>query len=1594
MKLKKKKRFTTIYFTFIILLFLIVSFFGAKQIFKDNNDTLINISELSEEFMNNYFEENNEIETEEKRNTLIITSNKNIEETYGATKVIEAPNNQYILQYENEEDKNKALSEFVDDISIVSAEENGFYTIEETTYNSWGVESMSLDYVTTILNADELKNVTVAIIDTGLDVELANKYYSGKIVETYNVLQKSTTIMTDENGHGTHVFGTIAESTPANVKILPIKVSENGTFYYTDIIAAINYITYYEKADVINMSFGGYGYNQALEQAIEAAKEKNIISVAAAGNDNTSANHYPSALNNTISIASVDSDLKKSTFSNYGSKIDFTAPGTNIKSIMSSETSISKNNGNIDGDDDHETISGTSMATPHAVSAVAILKSIKKDLTLENTIELLKSRTVDLGEPGWDKYYGYGLISFENVEFCDGSDCDKYNVFKEASKIVPTSIEVKYALRTSKNYGTVNNLIRSEVRIYDSTGNYVTTTLGKLSDVEILGYDAYETEEQVITVKWQGLETTFNFTNPTDWNSGWTYEVIENNDIIITGFTDHSYTATKLYIPEKIDGYNVVAIGNESSNIGIFHSASKTAYEEIILPSSLIEIKGKYTFSNFDVKKITALSNSLKITGDYVFANNQSLVEFVGTIGSLGKYTFANDILLQKVTLSDDMTEIPAGAFYLCFNLENINIPSKLVTIGSYAFYNNLKLNNITLPEGLKTIGDRAFSYTDIDNVILPESLEQIGESAFENTNMRNLYISKNLISIGEKAFLGCSSLESIIVDEENPIYDSRENSNALIETKTNTILKGIANTTIPETVTIIGDYAYSDDLRIEEIEIPETVLQIGNYAFYYCNYLKTVKIPRNVTTIGDNAFSIKPTIREDNQQIPLTIYTYNDAYAKSYAAENEINYETMDYTAVIVRNSKTEYKAFDKVNILEDITDIMLEYNVGKTKDSSYSEGTTFKHYTEGFDVKYINNNDSFRYGDTYYIVSGKDVYGESFEKQVVVTISKVTPTYTKPTNLTASVGQKLSEIMLPDGFEWMNPNEIISDEGNIIFKAKYTPEDVENYEIIENIEITVSVNNPKQIIEPNIVISDKTYDGTAIVSTDSITISNLEKSEYSIESVISSSTDVGDRIATVTIKLTDEKFEKYTFEGGMQEKSFTINFKIVPEKLLKPTLKTTKYIYNGVEQSAELNNYCSDKMYISGNVRKNVGEQDIIILLKNNNYIWDDNSSDNVILKFKIEKAIPKYIIPTNLTASVGQKLFEIMLPEGFEWTSENVVFEESGIKTYEAKYTPEDTENYKIIENIEITINVSSNKYSVTFDANGGMFNENKTTIVINDWEDSKLDSLETPTREGHIFKGYYTEKTGGISLENYITETGIVQDDLVFYAQWEIEKYTLTFDANGGEGSMNNQEFVYDISQKITKNAYTKSGYKFKEWNTKINGTGMSYSDEKEIKLSENITLYAQWEESYSYIINKYPYDNSNNYIDKIDINTTVDDFKKNIDLNIGYSIDVSYKTIGGKNLLYTGGKTKIYNNNKLIAEYTNIIRGEVTGDGKINYLDYVTVYNHIQKVKHPESTKKELQNEYLVSADMSGDGKVNYLDYVKIYNKIKELKGGN
>ncbi len=296
-------------------------------------------------------------------------------------------------------------------------------------------------------------------------------------------------------------------------------------------------------------------------------------------------------------------------------------------------------------------------------------------------------------------------------------------------------------------------------------------------------------------------------------------------------------------------------------------------------------------------------------------------------------------------------------------------------------------------------------------------------------------------------------------------------------------------------------------------------------------------------------------------------------------------------------------------------------------------------------------------------------------------------------------------------------------------------------------------------------------------------------------------------------------------------------------------------------------------------------------------------------------------------------------------------------------------------------------AESKYIITFYANDGTINF--TTQGIPDAIITKLNK-NTFTRTGYTFTGWNTKADG--TGTSYTDEYQMmISNNLVVYAQWEANKYTVTFNSNGGLGKMIPQLVSYNVSTKLSKNTFTKAGFKFTGWNTKADGTGAFYTNEQLVSLTDNITLYAQWGEGDPYVIHEYHYDENNNYISNIGINTLVEDYKRNIELLDGYTIDVEYKTIDSKKVLYTGGKTKIYRGQNIYAELTNAVSGDTNGDGKINYLDYVNVYNHIQKTKHPETSKKLLVNEYLLAADISGDGNVTYLDYVKIYNKIKELK---
>ena len=397
---------------------------------------ITNIDELSDEFMNNYFEEYAEMrndETSDPENMLIVVS-MDEPENYGAKKIVEAPNHTYFLQYDSEDEKNDAFAKLNGD-DLISVEENGYFSPD---YNSWGIEKMGLDNALSSVALLETPNqVLVAIIDTGLNIDTFSNNYPNKTLLTYCVTSCVGTI-DDTLGHGTAVAGVVADGTPNSVSILAIKASSdvvidgkvNTVFYHSDIIAAGTYALD-AGADVLNLSFGAPdddGDSDTIDSYIESEgllfnslSLSNVINVAAAGNDGNNENlvHYPAAFDSTISVGAVKSNLNIANFSSHNEYVDFAAPGYSIKSIGSTGV-----------------WTGTSMAAPHISAAVAIIKSFNKQLNLDQVKDILKTFAVDLGSSGKDEYYGWGFVDLSNAVFCTSrKHCDNNDLLFDQSFI-------------------------------------------------------------------------------------------------------------------------------------------------------------------------------------------------------------------------------------------------------------------------------------------------------------------------------------------------------------------------------------------------------------------------------------------------------------------------------------------------------------------------------------------------------------------------------------------------------------------------------------------------------------------------------------------------------------------------------------------------------------------------------------------------------------------------------------------------------------------------------------------------------------------------------------------------------------------------------------------------------------------------------------------------------------------------------------------------------------------------------------------------------------------------------------------------------
>lgn len=221
-----------------------------------------------------------------------------------------------------------------------------------------------------------------------------------------------------------------------------------------------------------------------------------------------------------------------------------------------------------------------------------------------------------------------------------------------------------------------------------------------------------------------------------------------------------------------------------------------------------------------------------------------------------GKRLLEAPLDIKEYIVKEGTQVICDGAFCRCDKLSSVVLPESIVVIGSWAFKGCQSLKDIELPIPLREIGESAFECTGLQAIDIPENVTSIGNEAFSGcSDLETLNLSKNIKNIGIRVVEWNKNLKTIHVSPENKIYDSRCNCNAIIDSKSHTLIAGCGSTIIPEDVTRIGDGAFFGCDSLTNIEIPNGVTCIGRECFLRCDNLESISLADSVQKIEDRAF-------------------------------------------------------------------------------------------------------------------------------------------------------------------------------------------------------------------------------------------------------------------------------------------------------------------------------------------------------------------------------------------------------------------------------------------------------------------------------------------------------------------------------------------------------------------------------------------------------------------------------------------------------------------------------------------------------------------------------------------------------------------
>lgn len=742
--------------------------------YEENDDVFVPLEQFSSVLGYESFEDDDSFILTRPYQTcrLLVSTRKSIDKLDSVASVRDTKNDITILQFEDEASTMEAAKYYEEQKCVLSVEPDEIYsasklaTVTELSGKhiaQAASNAINIDYMNEYLATQALNDITVAVVDSGVCSEhkdLANRVTRADV----NFSSSKITNSEDDNGHGTHVSGTIVDNTLCNVNVLAVKaLNEEGSGTDYAIYNALQYVATTD-AKVVNMSLGKYGKGGIMVDAINNLIEKDVVVCVAAGNSYSNAEYFfPASMESCITVGAITSDGKRpASFTNFGDVVDIAAPGVNIKSTW-------LNNG-------YHTTSGTSMATPFVSAVAAMICSKDKSNNAFTTVKLIQDKANHSADSYYANTWNCGYLDCKDIFECNRANIPKANyetgiyygkITLELTTDEPNGV-IYYSTNgypASKSNGKVyTEPLELENKTNISACTYVD---GKLKSqqlvLDLTIFKASSVSDSDFTINSSGVITKCK-KDATEYVDVVIPTFIDGEVVRGIGpdvFTNNKYLES-IVLPDTANYIGLRAFSGCTNlkyvkAIGLTYVAIEGFYncsnlEE--LNSYPIEYLGNSSFYNcskltqLDLKNVTTISERALYNCGIEDLNCKKL-KYVETNGCCGMKNIS-------IICFDNLIELGTGAFSSCSNLEEAILPN-IETTSKNCFYNCSMLSKVDLGNKITSIANRAFYNCEKLNSFNAPSVEEIDVEGLYGCSKLKYLSLPSLITVQNDGLYGCS---------------------------------------------------------------------------------------------------------------------------------------------------------------------------------------------------------------------------------------------------------------------------------------------------------------------------------------------------------------------------------------------------------------------------------------------------------------------------------------------------------------------------------------------------------------------------------------------------------------------------------------------------------------------------------------------------------------------------------------------------------------------------------------------------------------------------------------------------------------------